>query len=215
MPAPATPPRSRSGRARWTRWRSTFRTRWRCSRPRRSCWAAGSRTPGDALFEPLRRAAGCPPHLPATAPAVAGQHRRERRSGRRRAQGPRPARAGGGMILTVTPNPAIDLTYTVPALVLGDSQRVDARAQPGGRQGRQRGQGCPPAGSFGARRGTGRRAQRARVHPGAGGQRAAAPPGAGERGHPAQRGARWKPKPAARACSTSADIRCATPTGRR
>ena len=38
------------------------------------------------------------------------------------------------MILTVTPNPAIDLTYTVPALVLGDSQRVDAaRSRAGGK----------------------------------------------------------------------------------
>jgi 1-phosphofructokinase family hexose kinase len=38
------------------------------------------------------------------------------------------------MIITVTPNPAIDLTYTVPALILGDSQRVDAaRSRAGGK----------------------------------------------------------------------------------
>ena len=38
------------------------------------------------------------------------------------------------MILTVTPNPAIDLTYTVPALALGNTQRVAAaRSKAGGR----------------------------------------------------------------------------------
>ena len=38
------------------------------------------------------------------------------------------------MILTVTPNPAIDLTYTVLALLLGDTQRVDAaRSRAGGK----------------------------------------------------------------------------------
>ncbi|MEO7006940.1 MAG: hexose kinase [Terrimesophilobacter sp.] len=38
------------------------------------------------------------------------------------------------MILTVTPNPAVDLTFTVPALILGDTQRVDAaRSRAGGK----------------------------------------------------------------------------------
>ena len=38
------------------------------------------------------------------------------------------------MILTVTPNPAIDLTYTVPALALGNTQRVAAaRSRAGGK----------------------------------------------------------------------------------
>src|SRR5690606_12415517 len=62
--------------------------------------------------------------------AAAGQGRRARRAARRRPAGP----GGDRVIVTLTPNPALDLTYHLERLEVGASQRVPpAQVRAGGK----------------------------------------------------------------------------------
>ena len=84
---------------------------------------------GPALFEPLAERLDAILTFHRRPAAAAGEHRRGRGRDRRRAAGPRPASRRGSstrVILTVTPNPALDVTYRVRALEPGESHRVDA-----------------------------------------------------------------------------------------
>ena len=85
---------------------------------------------GDALFDELRTrlAARLSFHrLPVLVPAEL--------SGNAGLHGRRAARQGAHMILTVTPNPALDLTWHVDRLTVGGTHRADAGAARAGGKG--------------------------------------------------------------------------------
>ena len=85
---------------------------------------------GPALFEPLARAPRRAAQLPSAPGTGSRPPRRRRRPAWHGARRPRPRRRTGGpgqtMILTVTPNPALDLTWHVDALTPGATHRAPA-----------------------------------------------------------------------------------------